>query len=149
MKKFLGVVDEDGKIVWHNQRERSAYLATMVYKNIEEVIYERGEVNTPKQKGYFFATNRWLINNVESFGGWEEEEVKAFAISLFGMSIVTRVDNNGEEVEVRVAESISKMSKKRMAVFMEKWIMYLAQDQGVTVPSYDDLEKMGYVKNGA
>lgn len=138
MKKFLGVVDEDGKVVWHNQRERSSYLATMVHKNIEEVIYEQGEVNTPKQKAYFFAINRWLINSVEAFGGWEEEEVKAFAISLFATSDVVRCDNNGEEVVVRVSESISEMSKKRMAEFIDKWIMYLSQEQEITVPSPDD-----------
>ena len=54
---------------------------------------------------YFFATNRWLIDNVESFGGWEEEDVKAFAISLFATKNVVRCDNNGEEVVVKVAES--------------------------------------------
>ena len=36
------------------------------------------------------STNRWLIDNVESFGGWEEEDVKAFAISLFATKNVVR-----------------------------------------------------------
>ena len=37
------------------------------------------------------ATNRWLIDNVESFGGWEEEDVKAFAVSLFATkNVVSR-----------------------------------------------------------
>jgi hypothetical protein len=139
MKRFLGVVDEDGEVVWHNPRERSAYLASMVNKNIEEAIYEKGEVNTPKQKAYFFATNRWLIDNVESFGGWEEEDVKAFAVSLFATKNVVRCDNNGEEVVVKVAESIRNMSKKRMSKFIDRWIIYLSQEQGVVVPSYDEL----------
>lgn len=127
----------NGVIHYFKPQEREKFITDMEGKEIVERLEEISEEVSDKQRAYYFATNRWLIKETESFGGWSEYEVDGFARSMFLTTTNVRHTGN-REVEYKVIRSLKDTSKEEMSHFIQEWLGWLSFNEGIYPPSAEE-----------
>lgn len=117
-------------------------LLTLVMNNLEGkefviTLEERFIDTTQDQHGYYRTTNRWLIENTEQFGGWTEDNVHEFAVSLF-LTHKKVIEYRGISQDVTIVESTADIGKRRMRDFIDKWIGWLLSEE-IEVPTPEEM----------
>jgi hypothetical protein len=101
-------------------------------------IEEIGDDVTANQRAYYFATNRWLTKEVETFGGWEESDVDEYARMMF-LSESKNLSEGKVDIIVTKTKSIRDLDKDQMREFIKQWLNYLAFTHGIYCPSPEDI----------
>ena len=142
MSSNSGAVKHFGKIVdgikkYYRPTLYQEQLKALEGKEFVEIIQEKHQHITDDQRGYYRATNRWLIDNTEAFGGWEEDELHQEFCNLFA-SYKKWIGGEVTGVEKTFVESTSNMGKKRMAKFIDDRNKWLSMQYSIEVPSPEE-----------
>lgn len=124
---------KDGKKRYYKPTVHEEAMKALEGKEFMEILEERFVDTTTDQHGYYRATNRWLIENAEKFGGWSEDEVHHFAASLF-LTHRKMIDYGGIPKELIIVESTADLGKKKMRIFIDQWTSWLALHESIVVP---------------
>lgn len=131
MKWFGRIVN--GKNVLYRPTEHENYLRTMEGKETETQTNVKQEPVSSDQRGYFRSSIKWLIDNTESFGGHDENELYEDILKeLTGYKKC--VEWKGEMVEREFYKRTSDMNKKEMSKLIDDFINWLAL-QDIHIPS--------------
>lgn len=128
----------DGEMKWSRKTALQEHLKTLEDKICEVHIDELEDGANVDQHGYYRATNRWIINNCESFGGWDEDDLHDLALEKVATYKKMVQSTNGRLTEVTKKEKTSDMSKKRMARFITEWHAWLVLNEDIYPPSNID-----------
>lgn len=134
--KFFGKVI-NGIVQYYKPQARETWLKSMEGKEVQEELDEREYEQTNDQRGYYRATNRWLIYNTESFGGYTEDEVHEVALSMCSRHVKTAIIS-GKVVEITVITKTRDMSKKEFSIFLNNWIRWLQLSENIYVPTSEE-----------
>ncbi len=145
--KFFGKVI-NGIVQYYKPQARIQWLISMEGKEIQEELDEREYDQTNDQRGYYRATNRWLIYNTEAFGGYTEEDIHDLALSMFSRHVRTLIVSN-KTIEITVITKTSDMNRKTFSRFLNEWIQWLAISESIYVPTPEEaiLDKYKTVKH--
>jgi hypothetical protein len=130
--KVIGVI-KDNKFTPLTPSIYNNALQAYNNKIVDVFIIEHEEPKSSSQLGFYHGIIiRKVCMNTEAFRGWEENEIDKFFRSLFLVTRDWRVIE-GRRYEIVNTESFSTISKKRLSVFIDKVINWLAT-QGIVVP---------------
>lgn len=88
------------------------------------------------QRGYFRSSIRWLIDNIEAFGGYTEDEL--YDTILKELTAYTKsVLWQGSIQEKKFYKRTSDMNKKEMSKLIDDFVNFLAL-QDIIIPSPEE-----------
>jgi hypothetical protein len=140
MKKqaALRAVIKDGALHYFKPQDLSDRLKDMEGKQVVVRIEEVGDDVTANQRAYYFATNRYLIKEVEQFGGWDEDELDEFARYEILTSFFSKRCGD-KEYNIATKPSIRDLDKDQMKDFISKWLDWLSFNHGIYVPTVEEI----------
>jgi hypothetical protein len=145
-EKFTGVV-KNGIIIHNKPLSYSIAIKRLEGQEVEYTLAPRFVQATSDQHGYYRASIRWLIDNIESFGGWEQEALHNFFARKFlshrFMEKIIWPDGKEELAEFVHVAKTSTIGKKRMAEYITNVWAYLAE-RGIYVPESESVDPGKY-----
>ena len=138
---------KDGEIIALRNNEKQKALK--VLEGMDNIIIRLetvGDDVSANQRAYYFATNRYLIHNEETFGGWSEDEVDEFARELF-LSKSCSKEVGTKQVIFNHKKSIREIDKDEMRSFIDNWLSYLSLEHGIYCPSVEEILMSKYSNN--
>lgn len=119
--------------------KRSSEKLKQFEGQIIDVVYQlHEEPKSKNQLGYFWqGIIKSVCMRTEMFGGWTKDEIYEFFCGYFLVDHKTLIDSKGEQHLVRTAKSLSSLSKRQTAEFIDNVINFLAQND-IHVPSPDE-----------
>jgi len=116
-------------------------------KRIELTIKEVHETPSSDQHAYYRGAVIETGLTAECFGGWSGDELHKFFVDLF-LGIIKHVEVKHKDGSLHITDrrdvpSLSDLSKKEMAEYVEKCIMFLAQE-GIVVHTPDQYKLNKY-----
>lgn len=145
---FYGTI-KDGKRFYYKPKDHQSILDSMEGTEFEEIIVPRRREVTLDQHAYYRASLRWVINETEVYGGWDEKILHAyFANKYLGYDVHHDLINPTtgkvtKTIVVRIVPSTADIGKKKMSVFIENVIQEIAE-HGIEVPSSDSFDLRRY-----
>jgi len=130
----------NGELYLNNVEYYKLCLKEFEGKEIEVIVKEKEKDPTLRQYGYYFGVVLPTALEDETFGGWSKEELDAYLKSNFLQKTKLKILNN-VPVELRYSPSKAVITKEEMTEFLNKVIIFLAQ-QGIIVP-----ESHEYISN--
>ena len=122
----------DGELYLNNVEYYKLCLKEFEGKEIEVVVKEKEKDPTLRQYGYYYGVVLPTALKDETFGGWTKEELDAYLKNNFLQKTKLKILNN-VPVELRYSPSKAIITKEEMTEFLNKVIIFLAQ-QGIIVP---------------
>ena len=122
----------DGELYLNNVEYYKLCLQEFEGKEIEVIVKEKEKDPTLRQYGYYFGVVLPTALKDETFGGWTKEELDAYLKNNFLQKTKLKILNN-VPVELRYSPSKAIITKEEMTEFLNKVIIFLAQ-QGIIVP---------------
>ena len=122
----------DGELYINNVEYYKLCLKEFEGKEIEVVVKEKEKDPTLRQYGYYYGVVLPTALRDETFGGWTKEELDAYLKNNFLQKTKLKILNN-VPVELRYSPSKAIITKEEMTEFLNKVIIFLAQ-QGIVVP---------------
>lgn len=132
----------NGEIHYFKPKDRVKAIKELEGKEIVERIEEVSDDVSANQRAYYFATNRWLSKENETFGGWSEEEIDEHARDLFLSTRITKsIDtlHGREQVDLTIKRSIRNIDKDEMAEFIDSWLKYLSFTHAIYCKSVEEI----------
>lgn len=131
MIKFYGRIVNGVKMPYR-PTQYNEYLKS-IEGEYEEIVQRKTEEVSKDQRAYFRASIKWLIDNTEQFGGWDESELYECILKEL-TSYKKDVEWNGVIVEKEFYKRTSDMNKKEMSKLIDDFINWLALDN-IFIPS--------------
>ena len=122
----------DGELYLNNVEYYKLCLQEFEGKEIEVIVKEKEKDPTLRQYGYYYGVVLPTALRDETFGGWTKEELDAYFKNNFLQKTKLKILNN-VPVELRYSPSKAIITKEEMTEFLNKVIIFLAQ-QGIIVP---------------
>ena len=122
----------NGELYLNNVEYYNLCLKEYEGKEIEVIVKEKEKDPTLRQYGYYYGVVLPTALRDETFGGWTKEELDAYLKNNFLQKTKLKILNN-VPVELRYSPSKAIITKEEMTEFLNKVIIFLAQ-QGIVVP---------------
>lgn len=106
-------------------------------KRLCESISLAHEPTTSDQRGYYRASNRWLIDHTDIFTGYSEDDIHNLFLGMF--STYTKNYKIGEKhYEIKSIIHTSDMTKKQMNDFITRRNIWI-EEQGIIIPDSESI----------